>query len=70
MSEGERGNCRSRQELSNAYLVAKIGVDTAESEPSKLSSLIPTQAIKLCGTPVFRAAVLAGATRRAARLGP
>ena len=25
--------CRSRQELSNAYLLAKIGVDTAENEP-------------------------------------
>ena len=25
--------CRSRRELSNAYLLAKIGVDTAESEP-------------------------------------
>ena len=27
-------------------LVAKIGVDTAENEPSKVSSLIPTQEIK------------------------
>ena len=25
--------CRSRRELSNEYLVAKIGVDTAENEP-------------------------------------
>ena len=25
--------CRSRRELSNAYLLAKIGVDTAETEP-------------------------------------
>ena len=25
--------CRSRRELSNAYLIAKIGVDTAENEP-------------------------------------
>ena len=25
--------CRSRQELSNEYLLAKIGVDTAENEP-------------------------------------
>ena len=25
--------CRSRRELSNAYLLAKIGVDTAENEP-------------------------------------
>ena len=26
-------SCRSRQELSNEYLLAKIGVDTAENEP-------------------------------------
>ena len=25
--------CRSRRELSNEYLLAKIGVDTAEKEP-------------------------------------
>ena len=28
--------CRSRRELSNAYLLAKIGVDTAENEPLKV----------------------------------
>ena len=28
--------CRSRQELSNEYLIAKIGVDTAENGPSKV----------------------------------
>ena len=27
--------CRSRRELSNAYLLAKFGFDTAENEPSK-----------------------------------
>ena len=27
--------CRSRRELSNAYLLAKIGVDTAENEPPR-----------------------------------
>ena len=27
---------RSRQELSNEYLVAKIGFDTAENEPSEV----------------------------------
>ena len=27
---------RSRQELSNEYLVAKFGFDTAENEPSKV----------------------------------
>ena len=26
-------SCRSRQELSNEYLLAKIGVDTSENEP-------------------------------------
>ena len=31
--------CRSRRELSNEYLVAKIGVDTAENEPSKVCPL-------------------------------
>ena len=25
--------CRSRRQLSNVYLLAKIGVDTAENEP-------------------------------------
>ena len=28
-------SCRSRRELSNEYLLAKIGVDTAENEPCK-----------------------------------
>ena len=28
--------CRSRRELSNAHLLAKIGLDTAENEPSKV----------------------------------
>ena len=31
--------CRSRQELSNEYLLAKIGVDTAENEPCKVCPL-------------------------------
>ena len=30
-------SCRSRKVLKNEYLVAKIGVDTAENEPSKVS---------------------------------
>ena len=30
--------CRSRRELSNAYLLAKFGFDTAENEPSKVCS--------------------------------
>ena len=29
-------SCRYRQELSNEYLLAKIGVDTAENEPLKV----------------------------------
>ena len=28
--------CRSRRELSNAYLLAKFGFDTAENEPCKI----------------------------------
>ena len=28
--------CRSRGELSNAYLLAKFGFDTAENQPSKV----------------------------------
>ena len=31
--------CRSRRELSNAYLLAKIGFDTAENEPGKVSPI-------------------------------
>ena len=33
---GKSGICSSRQELSNEYLIAKIGVDTAENGPSKV----------------------------------
>ena len=29
-------SCRSRQELSNEYLLAKFGVDTAENRPLKV----------------------------------
>ena len=32
--------CRSRRELSNAYLFAKIGVDTAENEPLEVGGKI------------------------------
>ena len=31
--------CRSRRELSNAYLLAKFGLDTAENEPCKVCPL-------------------------------
>ena len=39
--------CRSRGELSNAYLLAKFGFDTAENEPCKVcrgAMLSPAQA--------------------------
>ena len=39
-------SCRCRQELSNECLLAQIGVDTAENEPSKVPSFIPTEAIQ------------------------
>ena len=29
-------SCRSRQDVSNEYLLAKFGVDTAENEPLKV----------------------------------
>ena len=32
--------CRSRQELSNEYFLAKIGVDTAENEPHEVHLII------------------------------
>ena len=35
-SREECGMCRSRRMLKNAYLDAKIGVDTEENEPSKV----------------------------------
>ena len=31
--------CKSRRELSNEYLLAKIGLDTAENEPCKVCPL-------------------------------
>ena len=34
--DGRSALCRSRRELSNAYLLAKFGLDTAENEPSKV----------------------------------
>ena len=35
--------CKSRRELSNAYLLAKFGFDTAENEPSKVCRVPLTQ---------------------------
>ena len=46
--------CRSRRELSNEYLLAKIGVDTAENEPlevwGKLIQIIQHYLIVSLGT--------------------
>ena len=39
--------CRSRRELSNEYLIAKIGVDTAENEPLEVWGKI-FNIIQLC----------------------
>ena len=39
--------CRSRQQLSNEYLLAKIGVDTAEDEPREAGS----EAVSEAGLP-------------------
>ena len=36
-------SCRTRRELSNEYLLAKIGVDTAENAPSKVWPACLTQ---------------------------
>ena len=35
----QRKICKSRQELSNEYLLAKVGFDTAENEPSKVGPI-------------------------------
>ena len=34
-------SCRSRKMLKNDYLLAKIGFDTAENEPSKVWTCLP-----------------------------
>ena len=43
--------CRSRRELSNAYLLAKFRFDTAENEPAKnlqiIDPLIPKDMFRL-----------------------
>ena len=35
----QRKKCRSRQELSNEYFLAKFGFDTAENQPRKVCPL-------------------------------
>ena len=52
--------CRSRRELSNAYLLAKFRFDTAENEPSKS---LPDRADLFSGSPA-PAAGAAGGPRR------
>ena len=47
--------CRSRRELSNEYLLAKIGVDTAENDPLKVN-LIDKLWPQLIGLNFHRAA--------------
>ena len=43
--------CRSRRELSTAYLVAKIGFDRAENEPRKVCPLFVYRSPKFLGKP-------------------
>ena len=38
--------CRSRRELSNEYVFAKFGVDTAENEPLKVSHKLTKSYLK------------------------
>ena len=51
-----RALCRSRRELSNAYFVAKFGLDTAENEPCQV-----------CPTEPFPAGIAGPAPRREPR---
>ena len=53
-------SCRSRQELSNEYLLAKIGFDTAENEPFNFHNFSSLQGFN------FHGAVVSGGQRRAA----
>ena len=54
--------CRSRRELSNAYLLAKIGVDTAENEPLEVWGKIQ---FTIHFTPYLRAAQHEGCLQEA-----
>ena len=53
-------SCRSRQELSNEYLLAKIGFDTAENEPFNFHNFSSLQGFNFHGAVVSQ---LAGARR-------
>ena len=67
--------CRSRQELSNEYLLAKVGFDTAENEPlkvcQKFAKHLPEVRIKVRKSIGSRAASAraAGRVPQAARRG-
>ena len=54
--------CRSRRELSQGYLLANIGVDTAENEPSEVLKFgfRPTTDRRPCSKPVSRNAASSG----------
>ena len=43
--------CRSRRELSNAYLLAKFGFDTAENEPCKVKPALRVQILIIITDP-------------------
>ena len=45
--------CRSRRELSNAYFLAKFGLDTAENEPCQVCPT-PRNAAASCAPPAAR----------------
>ena len=62
--------CRSRRELSNEYLLAKIGVDTAENEPLEVCGKI-FNIIHWCAQPsrFFAGAEAAGASFTSASFG-
>ena len=50
--------CRSRRELSNEYLLAKIGFDTAENEPSKVCPISEDCGPRAAGVDEQRASAL------------
>ena len=53
--------CRSRRELSNEYLLAKIGVDTAENEPLQVCPLSAYRSPRLMMKPDLQVDCLYGA---------
>ena len=59
--------CRSRRELSNAYLLAKFGFDTAENEPCQLRVHGGVQCHGVTGTALRSLATAPKLPRRSAR---